>query len=341
MKLNSIISDGVVFQRNRPITVFGEGNGKITAEFLGEKKECLADGQFLITFSPHPAGGPYEMVFSDSSEQKTICNIMIGEVILLAGQSNAELTIAGTYDRDTFFASNENVRFFMPTRPTTNETFDLVPSESPFNEKWNLLTSDTAAGWSAIALHTGLYFHRALNVAVGIVTCFQGATVIESFLSEAANESFDIDPSKLMSDHFDPVYAWNSPSFLFHYMLEPLIPFQISAVIWYQGESNRTVYEGAFYDKMLIALIEEWRALFRIPELPFVVVQINLFPSADAEAGVIAIREAQERAVKQTERCGLVRIDDLGEYEKIHPENKKEVALRICAMIETLKNRAD
>lgn len=337
MKLNSIISDGVVFQRNEPITVFGEGHGKITAKFLDEQKECRADGKFCITFSPHPAGGPYEMYFSDEAEQKTVSHIMIGEVILLAGQSNAELPISETYDRDTFFQTNENVRFFAPTRPETDEDFNLVTIESQFNEKWNMLSSDTANEWPAIALHTAIYFYQKLHIAVGIVTCFKGASVIESFLSEKAYGKFDVDQSKLMIDHFCPMYAaWNKPSFLFHFMLQKLVPFRISAVIWYQGESNRTVYEGTFYDKMLIALIEEWRELFQAPKLPFVIVQIHLFPSADGDEGVAAIREAQKRAAEQTEYCGLVKIDDLGEYEKIHPENKKEVSLRICAMLERL-----
>ena len=336
MKLNSIISDGAVFQRNQPIVVFGEARGKITVKFLDEQNECWADGKLCISFSPHPAGGPYEMHFFDSTEKKTIKNIMIGEVILLAGQSNAELTIAETYDRNTFFESNENIRFYAPTRPSTDTMYRLLPLESQFNEKWNMLLSDTAAEWSAIALHTAIYFQKKLNIAVGIVTCFKEASVIESFLSEKANEKFDIDQSKLMSDHFYPAFAWNKPSFLFHYMLQKIIPFQISTVIWYQGESNRTVYEGTFYDKMLVSLIEEWRKLFEVPNLPFVIVQINLYTSHDTEEGVTAIREAQKRAVEQTENCCLVKIDDLGEHEKIHPENKKEVSERICAAIETL-----
>lgn len=277
------------------------------------------------------------MVFSDSSEQKVVRNIMIGEVILLAGQSNAELTIAETYDRNTVFEDNENIRFFAPTRPTVDENFDIVPMETPFNEKWNLLSGDTARGWSAIALHTAAHFNEKLNIPVGVVTCFKGASVIECFLSEKVNGQFDIDLSKVMDDHFRPKFAWNKPAFLYHYMFEKLVPFQVGAAVWYQGESNRTVYEGGYYDKMLLALIGEWRELLRLPALPFAIVQINLFPEIPEE-GVLAIRAAQERAVEQAEHCALVRIDDLGEHEKIHPENKREVAGRICAALETIND---
>ena len=335
MKLNSIISDGVVFQSEQPIVIFGEGHGKITAEFLGEVREYPADGKFIITFSPHPAGGPYEMRVSDGVHHITIGNIMIGKVILLAGQSNAELTVAETYDRDTVFQSNDNIRFFAPTRPTIDGEGNIIPLETPFNERWNLLSGDEANQWPAIALHTAEYYYNKLNVPVGIVTCFKAATVIESFMSEKANAQFAPDPSKLMADHFLPIFAWNKPAFLYHYMFEKLVPFQTGAVIWYQGESNRTVYEGGFYDKMLLTMIDEWRELFNIPDLPFAVVQINKYP--DPVDGVEAIRAAQERAVKQADHCGLVRIDDLGEHEKIHPENKREVSMRICAVLDSLE----
>lgn len=336
MQLNAIFSDGVVFQQNRPIAVFGEAHGVVTAEFLGETRQTTADGRFCLTFCAHPAGGPYRMTLSDAAGTVAIEDVWIGEVVLLAGQSNAELTVAATYDRDTVFPDDDAVRLFPIIRLAVDGERRLVELHTPYDEKWNRLTADTARDWSAIALHTARQLRRELGVTVGVVGCYQGASVIESFLSEAANRAFDLDPAQLMSDHFTPEYGWNAPACLFHAMLEKVIPFSVGAVVWYQGESNRTVYEGKIYDQLLCALIAEWRSLFRSPELPFVVVQIHLFP-VPPEEGVIAIREAQERAVAATERCELVRIGDLGESEKIHPENKREVSERIFAALMRLR----
>ena len=72
-------------------------------------------------------------------------------------------------------------------------------------------------------------------------------------------------------------------------------------------------------------------------KLPFAIIQINIYPE-ECEKGVIAIREAQIRAVGKMKYAELVRIDDMGEHEKIHPENKKEVALRACDALSRLCN---
>lgn len=338
MELGSIYSDGAVFQRRRPILVQGQAHGRLRATFAGERRQLQANGAFCLAFSPREAGGPYEMCLSDDQGSLTLHDVYVGEVILLAGQSNAELPVAQTSARGETFADDDGVRLFLPTQPTVDEQGRLVPAASALFERWCSLRSAQAGEWPAMALHIAQQLRAQLQMAVGIVGCFKGATVIESFLSEQCNRLFPLQAERLMTDHFDPAYAWNAPAFLYHFMLQKLVPWQVDAVVWYQGESNRTVYEGGIYDRMLEALIEEWRALFRAPALPFAVVQINLFPGDGdaAEPGVHAIRAAQQRAVQASAHCRLVRIDDLGEHEKIHPENKRAVSQRVCAALQAL-----
>ncbi|MBQ0083354.1 MAG: hypothetical protein KBS52_01125 [Clostridiales bacterium] len=337
MKLASIISDGAVFQRGQKIAVFGEGTGEFSAKFLGEERSVTANGKFCVEFSAHEAGGPYEMYVNLAGEEKIIKDIMIGEVILLAGQSNPELTIADTFDKDTEFLRNHNVRFYMQTRPhQDNHGSELYPERCIFNENWSELKENEARSWSAIALHTALYFEKKLGVAVGVVAAYKGSTIIQSFLSEKSLGNFEIEISKMRE--YPLFFLWNKDSCIYHYVIEKLIPYQFGSVIWYQGESNRTLYEAAFYDKMLETLIADWRVYFQKPDLPFAIVEINDFPEP-CEDGVKAIQEALGRAVAATENTELVVIKDLGEHALIHPRNKREVSERICAALEKLCER--
>ncbi len=337
MKLAGLFSDGAVLQRGRPIYVFGEGKGRVRVSFLGEERSAEADGAFCLTFPAQEAGGPYEMTADLDGTRVVVRDVMIGEVILVAGQSNAELPVSQTYDRDAVFAPDAGVRYYVATRPTADGRGGIAPQASPYNEKWTALTSENAGDWSAIGLHTALNLRAKLGVAVGVVACFKGASVIEVFMREEDCAAFPIDPSRFMIDHIYPLYPWNRrPGYLYHTMIEKTAPFQVAAVVWYQGESNRHTYEATYYDGMLRTMISSWRALFRRDDLPFAVVQINFFPGNPPEPGVRAIMDAQARAVAQTEHCALVRIDDMGEWEKIHPENKRQVAERICAALEEL-----
>ncbi|MBQ0084538.1 MAG: hypothetical protein KBS52_07255 [Clostridiales bacterium] len=333
MKLASIFSNGAVFQRNQKILVFGEGDGEFSAEFLGEERKINANGKFCVEFSAHEAGGPYKMQVNLNGEKKTIENIMIGEVILISGQSNAELTIAETFDSGAPFKSNPNVRFYLQTRPHQDESGAMYPERCIFNENWSELRENEAKGWSAIALHTALYFEKKLGVAVGVVGAYKGSTIIQSFLSDESYKKFDIDYDKCRP--FPQTLCWNKPSYMYNYVVEKLVPYQFGSAVWYQGESNATVYEGSFYDGMLKELITDYRARFKNANLPFAVVQINRFRSLD-ESGTVAIQEAQKRVAENTENVKLVTISDLGEHTRIHPRNKKQVSERICAVLEEL-----
>lgn len=333
MKLSSLISDGVIFQHGKEIRVFGEGKGVFSASFLGETREIRADGKFCVTFSPHSPGGPYKMEVNLDGEKKTIQNIMIGEVIVISGQSNAELAIRDTSDCDTAFCADDNVRFYMVTRPTADKDRNIIVWDTPFNERWTSLTEENAKEISAIGLHAALYYRKKLNIPVGIIACYKGASTIQAFLSEESNARFALDAARV---HVDTSYwPWNKPAYLRHMLLEKLFPVSVGAFVFYQGESNRTEYEAVFYADMLVTLIAEIREGLKAPDLKVVIVQINDFPT-ECETGVHAIQNAQELASKRIPNCALVRINDLGEHGLIHPRNKREVTDRICKALDSL-----
>ena len=90
MKINYGLKCGAVLQRNENNLckcIFG-------ADTVGEIKSSLGnvvktdDGAYLLT--DIPTGGPYDVTLSDNEGSVTLSNIYVGDLWLLAGQSNME-----------------------------------------------------------------------------------------------------------------------------------------------------------------------------------------------------------------------------------------------------------
>ena len=120
------------------------------------------------------------------------------------------------------------------------------------------------------------------------------------------------------------------PTGLFNAMIAPLQHWGIKGVLWYQGESNTGRYNE--YYGLMKALIGDWRNLWKQPELPFLIVQLAGFmqdPPHPAESHWAELRNVQLRLSQTVPNTGLGVTIDIGEWNDIHPLNKKEVAHRL------------
>lgn len=119
-------------------------------------------------------------------------------------------------------------------------------------------------------------------------------------------------------------------SMLYNGMLYPLRDYEVKGVIWYQGESNAG---DPNYGKYLKALIANWRTTFQKVELPFLLVQLpNYAPKSvkpPVESGWARVREAQLQTALEVSKTALTVTYDLGEWNDIHPLNKKDLAYRL------------
>lgn len=133
----------------------------------------------------------------------------------------------------------------------------------------------------------------------------------------------------------------NQPTALYNSMVAPLVPYTLKGIVWYQGESNAG--NPSAYAKLFPAFIRNWRQLFGQGPLPFLFVQLPNFMDADylpAETGWAATREAQAIALAEPNTAMAVAID-LGEWNDIHPDNKKDVGLRLSRAAQKLVYGAD
>ncbi|ANF53009.1 9-O-acetylesterase [Chryseobacterium glaciei] len=120
------------------------------------------------------------------------------------------------------------------------------------------------------------------------------------------------------------------PTGLYNAMLNPLIQYPIKAVLWYQGESNTAKPQE--YQDLLSTMILDWRNKWNQKNLPFLIVQLANFMEAKpepTESNWAELREQQRRVSQTIPKTGLAITIDIGEWNDIHPLNKKEVGKRL------------
>jgi sialate O-acetylesterase len=126
------------------------------------------------------------------------------------------------------------------------------------------------------------------------------------------------------------ISAQNQPSALYNAMVAPIINYAIKGILWYQGESNAGRPEE--YAKLQPAQIIDWRNKWKQGDLPFIYAQLpgfmdyNYLPS---ESQWARLRESQMKALSVPNTAMTVNID-LGEWNDIHPDNKKDVGERMA-----------
>lgn len=119
------------------------------------------------------------------------------------------------------------------------------------------------------------------------------------------------------------------PVGLYNAMIAPLTQYPIKGVIWYQGEANTK--KPSEYKALMETLITSWRTTWQ-QQFPFLFVQLANFMEAKpqpTESSWAATRQAQRNTL-QVPNTGMAVIIDLGDWNDIHPENKKDVGYRLA-----------
>ena len=206
MRLNKIFSSHMVFAAQKPIKIYGSGAGKAEITFAGQTNTVISeDDNWIVKFPPMGYGGPYELkaVFADS--EVILEDIFVGEVYLFAGQSNMQFKIKESSASNCAFDSNEKLRLFSTDRIEKTDYFTA-------DDGWQVCKADEVKEWSAIAYFVSNEITKK-DVAVGAVACYQGASVIESWVPKGTFEKLNINipDDKKYPDHFHEFYGqWNA-----------------------------------------------------------------------------------------------------------------------------------
>lgn len=284
------------------------------------------DGNWKIEVKTPSAGGPYDINISDGELLK-LSNVLIGEVWVVSGQSNMAMPMKG-YRNEPVIGSNEAIatshndylRLFTVSRDKS-----LIPLDDVTGQ-WLECIPDNVSEFSATAYFFGKMIYETLGVPVGLINSSWGGTRIEPWISENGIKEFEQVslPDKNQTEDFSP----QTPTVLFNAMIKPLTDFSIKGALWYQGESNRN--EPELYAELMPGLIENWRAEWKIDELPFYYVQIAPFDYGTTGLNSALLREAQLKASTILPNTGMASLMDAGEKDCIHPADKKSAGERLA-----------
>ena len=197
VQLPQLFQSGMVLQRGKPIPVWGTANPQELVSVSWQKKTYTAlagaDGRWRIDLPATKAGGPYVLTVSTVGASGgaagpvtgavTLTDVMVGDVWLLSGQSNIDVTIERVYPQyadeiDGF--DNSNIRLFR----VQNETATHGPKSDirPTAINWKPLTKQNAWLFSAVGTFLGKRMWEKNHVAQGIIVNSWGGTPIEAWL---------------------------------------------------------------------------------------------------------------------------------------------------------------
>jgi sialate O-acetylesterase len=117
---------------------------------------------------------------------------------------------------------------------------------------------------------------------------------------------------------------------LYNGMIQPLAPYAIRGVVWYQGESNSR--DAVSYRKLMPLLIQDWRSLWGNEGLPFYFCQLanwNPKMAQPVESSWAELREAQSMTLSVPD-TGMAVLIDTGESKDIHPQSKDIAGERLA-----------
>jgi sialate O-acetylesterase len=372
VRLPNAISDHAVLQRGGPIHLWGWATpgAHLTAHFHQQTlaTEANALGKWSLYLNPEAAGGPYTLTITGDGPEKTVADLLVGDVWLASGQSNMEFPLAGFFnavmndsEKEIAAATNPKLRLLLITRKS---------SDFPLNDvdgTWTQCTPATAKEFSAVAYFFGREIAAHENVPIGLIDSTWGGTPADSwtsldtlgsdpallpaFASRAtfaatiadsnainAAETRENEEAK-SSGKPAPKHPWHpdptswSPAGLYNGMIAPLTPMSLKGFLWYQGETNSAHDRAPYYGRLFNSMISDWRAHFAQGDLPFLYVQISSFNSPEEDWGTV--RDQQRRSLAVANTAMAVTLD-VGQFDNVHPPDKKTVAARLALAARTL-----
>jgi sialate O-acetylesterase len=185
-----LFQSGMVMQRGKLIPVWGNAEAGETVTIRFNKKSYQttadADGRWRVDLPKMKAGGPYTLeVKGVNGEVREISDVLIGDVWLLSGQSNIDVTIERVYPQytqeiDTY--ENNEIRLFHVQNETS--THGVKEDIRATNINWKPVNKQNAWLFSAAGYFLGKRMFQQNKVPQGIIVNSWGGTPIEAWISE-------------------------------------------------------------------------------------------------------------------------------------------------------------
>jgi sialate O-acetylesterase len=187
MNLSSILSDGMVLQRNAKVSIWGKTQVSQAVEISFRDKiyntTSNSNGEWTVILDNLDPGGPYQMVITADGEKSVIQDILVGDVYVLGGQSNMQLPVSRTLDLYEEEITAEKQPFIRQFAVPQLYNFH-APQQDITDGRWISANPTDIMQFSA----AGFFFARALyktyGVPIGLILTAIGGTPIEAWMSE-------------------------------------------------------------------------------------------------------------------------------------------------------------
>lgn len=369
--LPEVLSDSMVLQQGARVPVWGKadpGEG-VTVRFAGQTKRAIAggDGRWRVNLDSLKASATPARMTIIGKNTIELKDILVGEVWLVAGQSNMQRLLSETANGEAAAAAANHplIRLFNISRQVAFK-HALPPLAT-----WKACTPDSVKEFSAAGYYFGVELQKELSVPVGLINSSYGGSQAEAWTpTEYLLANPDLRPTvertkiwdeerpRVRAQYEEQLKQWRteadkaraegarprpSPSVpdalreyriassIYDGMIAPLMPFRIRGAIWYQGESNEERAEQ--YGILLPTMIRAWRERWGQGPFPFGIIQLPNYRDPKPEPADEAwsyLREAQRRTALSTPNTGLIITIDIGEAHDIHPKNKLDVGRRMA-----------
>lgn len=339
--VNGTISSNMVVQRDAYFNVFGRSDnpgGVIYGEFMGEKRYGIVadDGSWTIRFSSHEATreGQTLTIGPKNGETTTFDDILVGDVWIISGQSNAELWYQSAAVKEPEYtksvSKDDLIRIYTQSRQSVMDAIAstgldvTVPREDVMlaTSRWEKTTASSILPFTALGYYFGKELSKSIDVPLGLVMAASGGAMLRELM-----------PGKVAEELGITTGASVPQCGFYNTLIHPFTRNKIAGMIFYQGESESNAGFYQTYAEHLAATVNGFRDIWELC-FPFINVQLSSHGGMGQYhwPELPQIRAAQFDAYRMIENSYIVTSMDQGFREDdadwAHPQYKLELGKR-------------
>ncbi|MFO1490399.1 MAG: sialate O-acetylesterase [Kiritimatiellia bacterium] len=364
LTLPAWLGDHLVVQAGQPVHLEGSSDqGGLVIVSAGDERvtSTMTGTRWTATLAARKASTEaFSIRIEAGAESVTIQDVLTGEVLLCAGQSNMDMPVArmetaageledadrlgGVLRLLDFTACNPGKRAMTPAE------LGRLAEGRVYEGRWTVASRASASTFSAVGWSVARRVQHELGVPVGVVDVSVGGSPMMAWMSpeSVAHAAPGFVPADWRTNpryppfardrgglHLRPATAEaevaNHPyapgSLLRQLPWTPAARFR--ALLWYQGETDAELLDAKANAATLDALLDGFRTHFGPDAPPVCMVQL---PRMN-RPGWVEFREVQQKAADARDDVDLVPAIDTGDPADVHPRDKAPIAERLASIV--------
>ncbi len=286
------------------------------------------NGHFTGVVEGLKTGGPYDITLSVGKCSKTVKNILVGDVWILAGQSNmqgcgrlneafpnSDRSVRAYYMNDVWGYAKDPIT--VPGIANASVHWDIMGKKRPENPQY----TDPLGKGAGLGVSFANEMFKITGIPQGVIACAHGGTKLEQWSPALKNKG----DGSLYGAMLNRVKHNGG---------------RVSGIIWYQGESDTTKEDALLFAKRMDLFVVSLREDLKNPALPFFQIQLARMIADNSPADKLwnKIREEQLRLGKRHEKLYTIPTIDLEMDDPIHITGRaqnllgKRIADAVCTM---------